>query len=104
MGGPGQGELVEEEKRRQEAPQNGLQCQAWKHGVGEWDQREETGNTSQVGSSPLVKGSLVSKVNQISLLWRKLGENEAGGSWGDGSKKLQKSELRPTAGVAEPGR
>lgn len=68
MGGPGQGELVEEEKRRQEAPYHGLQCQAWKHGVGEWDQREETGDTSQVGSSPLVKGSLVSKVNQISLL------------------------------------
>lgn len=32
-GGPGQGELVEEEKRRQEAPYHGLQCQAWKHGV-----------------------------------------------------------------------
>ena len=55
-------------RSRKEAPHHGLQCRAWKHGVGGWDQREGTGDTSQVGSSPLVKGSLVSKVNQISLL------------------------------------
>jgi len=68
VGEPGQGELLEEEKRSQEAPHHGLQCRAWKHGVRGWDQREGTGDMSQVGSSPLVKGSLVSKVNQISLL------------------------------------
>lgn len=62
------GELVEEEKRRQEAPTTRLQCQAWKHGVGEWDQREETGDASEWVPAPLSRGSLVSKVNQISLL------------------------------------
>lgn len=65
MGRPGQSKLVEEEKRRQEAPHHGLQC--WP-GNTEWGPERGDRGHIKVGSSPLVKGSLVSKVNQVSLL------------------------------------